>query len=44
MDDLLEYGKVQRAFLGVQIQEVNSEVAKENRLKTTKGVLLAAVS
>jgi len=44
MDDLLEYGKVQRAFLGVQIQEVNSEVAKENGLKTTKGVLLAGVS
>lgn len=44
MDDLLEYGKVQRAFLGVQIQEVNAEVAKENGLKTIKGVLLAGVS
>ncbi len=44
MDDLLEYGKVQRAFLGVQIQEVNSEVAKEYGLKTIKGVYLAGVS
>ena len=44
MDDLLEYGKVQRAFLGVQIQEVNSEVAKENGLKSIKGVYLAGIS
>lgn len=44
MDDLLEFGKVQRAFLGVQIQEVNSEVAKENGLKSIKGVFLAGVS
>ncbi len=44
MDDLLEYGKVQRAFLGVQIQEVNAEVAKENGLKSIKGVLLASIN
>lgn len=44
MDDLLEFGKVQRAFLGVQIQEVNSELAKENGLKSIKGVYLAGVS
>lgn len=44
MDDLLEFGKVQRAFLGVQIQEVNSEVAKENGLKNTKGVLISTVT
>lgn len=44
MDDLLEYGKVQRAFLGVQIQEVNSEVAKDNGLKSIKGVFIASVN
>ncbi len=44
MDDLLEYGKVQRAFLGVQIQEVNSDVAKEKGLKSTRGVLVARVN
>lgn len=44
MDDLLEYGRVQRAFLGVQIQEVNSDVAKEKGLKSTRGVLVARVN
>lgn len=44
MDDILEFGKVQRAFLGVQIQEVNSEVAKEKGLKNTRGVLVARVN
>lgn len=44
MDDLLEYGKVQRAFLGLQIQEVNSDVAKEKGLKSTRGVLVARVN
>jgi len=44
MDDLMEFGKVQRAFLGVQIQELSSELAKEKGLSTTKGVLLARVN
>jgi Do/DeqQ family serine protease len=44
MDDIMEFGKVQRAFLGVQIQEVNSEVAKEKGLNSTKGVFVARVN
>jgi serine protease Do len=44
MDDLMEFGKVQRAFLGVQIQELNSEIAKEKGLSSTKGVLLSRVN
>lgn len=44
MDDLLQFGKVQRAFIGVQIGEVTSEVAKEKGLKTVKGVYVAKVN
>ena len=44
MDDLLEFGKVQRAFLGVQITEINSEVAKEKGLSSTSGVYVAKVN
>ncbi len=44
MDDLLEFGKVQRAFLGVQITEINSEVAKEKGLSSTSGIYVAKVN
>lgn len=44
MDDLLEFGKVQRAFLGVQITEINSEVAKEKGLGSTSGIYVAKVN
>ncbi len=40
MDDLLLYGQVQRALLGVSIQEVTAEVAKEKSLKKIEGVLI----
>jgi len=38
VDDLLEYGKVQRAFIGVSIRDVDSDLAREKDLKTMKGV------
>ncbi len=44
MNDLLEFGKVQRAFLGVQITEINSEVAKDKGLSSTNGVYVAKVN
>lgn len=44
MDDLLQYGKVQRAFIGVQITDVNSQIADEKGLKSTKGVYVDRVS
>jgi serine protease Do len=43
VDDLLKYGEVQRALLGVNIKNVNAEVAKEEKLKTIKGVFIEGV-
>ena len=44
MDDLLNYGEVQRALLGVMIQDVNAELAKEKNLKEIKGVYVSNVN
>jgi Do/DeqQ family serine protease len=38
--DLIEYGKVQRALLGVSISDINSEVAKKYDLSKMEGVLV----
>jgi serine protease Do len=42
--DLLKYGNVQRGYLGVIIQEVNSKVAEELDLKVTQGVYIEKFS
>jgi Do/DeqQ family serine protease len=42
--DLIEYGKVQRALLGVSITDINSDVAKDKGLDKIEGVLVSAVS
>jgi Do/DeqQ family serine protease len=44
VDDLLEYGHVQRAFIGVSIRDVDSELAKEKYLSTMKGVYVNGIS
>ncbi|MFB9865199.1 Do family serine endopeptidase [Rufibacter immobilis] len=44
VDDLLKYGEVQRALLGVQMQEVDADLAKEKSLKTLNGVYVAGFS
>lgn len=44
MRDLIDYGMVQRAFLGVQISEVNQELVDEYNLPNTKGVYVAGVN
>lgn len=43
MDDLMEYGVVQRAMLGIRIMDVNADLAKEFKLKDTRGVYVAGV-
>ncbi len=41
VEDLLAYGTVQRGWLGIQVQSVNSELAKENDLDVTEGAYVA---
>lgn len=42
--DIIEYGKVQRAMLGVQIGEVTPDIAKDLKLDNLQGVYVADVS
>lgn len=44
MDDLLEFGQVQRGLLGIQIQDVNANVAEELGIETLQGVLVNRVN
>lgn len=44
MDDLLEFGQVQRGMLGVQITDVNAQVAEELKLSSNQGVLVSRVN
>lgn len=44
MRDLIDYGMVQRAFLGVQIAEVNQDLVNEHNLPNTKGVYVRGVN
>ncbi|CAN5459227.1 trypsin-like peptidase domain-containing protein [soil metagenome] len=44
MDDLAEYGSVQRGFIGVSIRDIDSKLAQEKGLKETKGVYVAGLS
>ncbi len=41
--DLKEYGYVQRAMLGVRIQEINSEFAKKKGIDKIEGIYVAGV-
>ena len=40
VDDLLKYGEVQRAFLGVTMREVDATLAKEKKIKNISGVYI----
>ncbi len=42
--DLVEYGVVQRALLGINIQDVTAKLAKENDLPVLFGVLISGVN
>ena len=43
VEDLIRYGKVQRALLGVRIQEINSQLARDKDLTLGQGVYVASV-
>jgi len=43
-EDLLEYGIVQRAFIGVSIQNVNQQVANDYNLPNLKGVMVNGIT
>ncbi|MBF9219587.1 Do family serine endopeptidase [Hymenobacter sp. BT662] len=44
VDDLLKYKVVQRALLGVQIQEVDAKLASDKKLNTLNGVYVQGLS
>ncbi|HNP98099.1 MAG TPA: Do family serine endopeptidase [Bacteroidia bacterium] len=44
MDDLVEYGSVQRGFIGVSIRDVDSKLADEKGLKETQGIYVAGLN
>ncbi len=43
VDDLLKYGKVQRAYLGISFEEIDSKLAKEKGLAEVKGLYVTSV-
>tara|TARA_R110002050_G_scaffold204327_2_gene339714 strand:- start:20752 stop:22218 length:1467 start_codon:yes stop_codon:yes gene_type:complete len=44
VNDIMEYGVVQRAFIGVSIRDINAELAESEDLKTMNGVYIADIS
>lgn len=44
MDDLLEFGVVQRGLLGIQIRDVTAQLSKEEDLQVVQGVFVADVT
>lgn len=44
MDDLLEFGKVQRGLLGIVIEDVTARIAEELALPVSQGVLVNRVN
>lgn len=43
VSDLMEYGTAQRAFIGINISEVTSDLAQHNGVKSLKGVYVNSV-
>ncbi len=44
IDQIIEYGRTRRGWLGVRIQSVTDEIAESLGLKETKGALIASVT
>ncbi len=44
VEDLIEYGQVQRAFLGINIQELNSVASEKLGVDQTEGIYIAGLS
>ena len=42
--DLMDYGRVQRAVLGITMQEIDDKIAEELKLSSRKGVYIVEVS
>ncbi len=43
VNDLMNYGQIQRAYLGVQIRDIDAEFAKQRHLNSLNGVYVAGV-
>jgi len=43
VDDLRQFGEVQRALIGVNIQDVTSEIAEEKKLEEVRGAMITEV-
>lgn len=43
VEDILEFGNVQRAYIGINYQELNSETANEFGVNSTEGVIITKV-
>jgi Do/DeqQ family serine protease len=44
VEDMIQFGKVQRAYLGVMVQELDWNLAQDLKLDVTQGVLINQVS
>lgn len=44
IEDLQKYGEVQRALMGIEIVEVNADIAKDKKLQSIEGVYIAKVN
>ena len=44
VDDLVEFGNVQRGFIGVSIRDIDSKLAIEKNIKETRGVYVAGLT
>jgi serine protease Do len=44
VQDIMKYGMVQRAYLGIMVQDINSQLAKDDHLKTTTGAYVDSLS
>lgn len=43
IDDIIDYGEIQRAYLGITFREVDSEFAKQNGLDEISGIYVESV-
>lgn len=43
VEDLMRYGEIQRAYIGVQISDINAEFAEELGLNKIEGIYIASV-
>ncbi len=44
MRDIIDFGIVQRAYLGVQISDISQEIKEKNKLPSTRGVFVSSVT